>query len=453
MDAFKYQCVNLKRRTPGLLLNNGSERGDYVPMSHIFSCFNRIHDGIQLMKTYYPFDPIWSSTKKISEVSHRKVDYAWNYEYENYHPFDILEENSKVIEQFKDIKKFGSDIHLTLTLDLSLSDYDLEKIFKPLLHFGKIYLRLNHEANGYWFIYNNYYQYKEVSDFFVRCHKIVKSTCPNVYTVFSLSADVSQYENHVKNDHLKLADDQMAEALSIADYWSLDKYTSLNFGWPYYDMKEGKFSTGTIEQWWQLLYETYLKMIHKNDMKMKKLFINEFNSDSDVDGEEGQGQIIAKIYERIRKSDFDWLAGITLYQFRDHGGLGLEKGDLKEYKSMPSLLHYKDAIKNMNYELDYDEQDWKYADFIFNWTDSDSIRGLSIKNFAEKKSIENKFDVPFFLIDDKKDWFYLKPGDIHELEGQNGIILCLPPCESKSNSLKYSNTVRDFKNLIESMVV
>jgi hypothetical protein len=167
-------CFN-KNKTR-LILSNGSERGDFVPMSYIQSKLGRIHDGIQLMKAYYPYDEVWSAKHKVSQVSRKdNVNYAWDYEYEDYHPFDIFEENSITLKEMEEIKKYGSDIYLTLTIDLSLPDNELIEIVKILNGYGRIFLRINHEANGEWFRYNVFNAYKEVSDFFVRFHRIIKA--------------------------------------------------------------------------------------------------------------------------------------------------------------------------------------------------------------------------------------------------------------------------------------
>jgi dTDP-4-amino-4,6-dideoxygalactose transaminase len=67
-----------------------------------------------------------------------------------------------------------------------------------------------------------------------------------------------------------------------------------------------------------------------------------------------------------------------------------------------------------------------------------------VKNCREKKSITNKFDFPIFLVDEKQDWHHLAPEEIHDLGGQDGFVICVPPCETKTGSFKYSATVRDF---------
>jgi len=332
----KFSQAALKRKKTRLILSNGSERSDFVPIDEIFTKLGRIHDGIQILKTYYPHDPAWSPCHKISEITAKKnVNYAWDYEYEDYQPFDIWEENSTTRNEIEALKYYGADLHITLTLDLSLPDREIASIAQALEPYGRVFLRINHEANGNWFRFSRQHTYREVSDFFVRCHKIIKNNSANIYTVFNLTGDFFVNEGMVVDRFLHLGSDSLRGALNIADYWSIDKYVTLNYGWPFQEVTErsAMFFRKSVEQWWRLVEETYLKMIWHNHLVAKPLFINEFNSDSDVDGYEGQAMNIASVYNRLSKGEFEWLAGITLYQFRDFGGLGLEKGNLREYTS------------------------------------------------------------------------------------------------------------------------
>lgn len=68
-----------------LILSNGSERSDFVPLPHIFETLKRYHDGFQIMKTFYPYDSLWNTKRRVSEVSEKKnTNYAWDYEYDDY---------------------------------------------------------------------------------------------------------------------------------------------------------------------------------------------------------------------------------------------------------------------------------------------------------------------------------------------------------------------------------
>lgn len=445
--------ASLKREKVSLILANGSERGDFVPLNYIFSEFGRIHDGIQIMKTYYPYDEMWTTKGRISEYTKKEnVTYAWDYEYEDYHPFDIFEQNGNTLDEIEQIKCYGSDLHLTLTLDISLSDHELLKIIKSLIPYGRVFIRINHEANGRWFRYNQQHTLKEVCKFFVRFHHLIKSNSSNIFTIFSLSSDIFVGESIVENRFLNLNDESIKEALNIADYWSVDKYVSLNFSWPFKEaLEDGSYFKGSIDDWWRLVEETYLKMIWHNGLIAKQLFINEFNSDSDVDGYDGQASIISDIYNTISSGEFEWLAGIVLYQFRDYGGLGLEKGNLDTYKQLPSFNAYKESIKKFKYKIITEELEWQYPDYSFYWPDSDNVRGLKISEIKESNRFENKFMFPVYIVSgEQQEWTRLEQGESINIHNMNELILLIPPFKNDQGNMSTSIIIRGIKEQITS---
>ncbi len=452
----KLKQVTLKRNKTRLILSNGSERSDFVPVDEIFAKLGRIHDGIQLLKTYYPRDPAWSNRQKISTVTAKKdVRYAWDYEYEDYHPLDIWEKESVTRQQIEALKSYGSDLHLTLTLELSLSDAEIIQIVQALNPYGRVFLRINHEANGNWFRYSRQHTFQEYSDFFVRCHKIIKNHSANIFTVFNLSADSFVNEKLVVDRFLYLSEGQLREALNAADYWSIDKYVSLHYGWPFEPEITGKstaYFKGSIDQWWQLIEETYLKMIWHNHLVAKPLFINEFNSDSNVDGYGDQAQTIGGVYNRLAQGEFDWLAGITLYQFRDYGGLGLEKGNLEEYQPLPALKAYREAIGKFQYQLDVAEQEWQYSDYTFTWKDSDHIRGLQISQLDGASRLINRLEFPLFVVcGQAQSWIRLEPHESLALEHFPEMVLLIPPYKDSCGALRDMATLGDCKARIGEM--
>lgn len=452
----KISRVQMKRKKSQLIIANGSERGEYIPLEHVFSQFDRIHDGVQLMKTYYPYDESWSTNHKISEVTKKKgVTYAWDYEYEDYHPFDIWSENSNTRKELEEIKQYGADVHLTLTMDLSLDENEIRRIAESLRGYGRIYLRINHEMNGSWFRYNTQHSFKEANDFFVKCHHIMKQANSNIYTVFNLSGDAFVVDGIVKAEPLYLEEEGLKEALMIADYWSIDKYTSLHYGWPFEDVPREKMTQyfqGTIKDWWSIVEEMYIKMIWKNGLVAKPLFINEFNSDSDIDGEDGQAEIISSIYKRFGMGEFEWLEGIVLYQFRDFGGLGLEKGNKEEYKQMPALKSYREAIREYPYEF-VEEKEWEKKDFTFSWLDMDHIRGMKIEGIEEKNRFQNQFDIPVYITwDNGTEWKRVNPGESIGIKDQDQVLLFLPPYKKDKNTFMYSRIIRDVKRKLEAMI-
>ena len=171
-----------------------------------------------------------------------------------------------------------------------------------------------------------------------------------------------------------------------------------------------------------------------------------------INGDEGQSNVISNVYNRLARGDFDWLEGITLYQFRDEGGLGLERGNLKKYEQLPSLKAYTKAVGEFKYELDVDENEWEREDFIFNWRDSDSIRGLKINEIEAKYKFINKFDIPLFVVEEKEQrWTRLKVNGEYSLEGTFEIHIFLPPFKMKNGNICFSKVVRRIKDKLDEM--
>ncbi len=440
---------------PSLILGNGSERGDYISCEKVLWSMGKKHDAIQIMKTYYPHDPDWTVESKLSKTKPSgECKFAWDYSYDDYDPYDMLESASKTRSQLEDIKQLGSDIHLTLTLDIALNDDELIDIFQPLSAYGKIYLRINHESNGYWFRHNKQYTYREVGSFFVRCHKVIKNISTNIKTVFSLSADAfvgDGINSIVTQAAAHLAADELKQALYIADYWSIDKYVSLNWGWPHTTPDDSNdYFSGSIDTWWRLLEETYLLMISMNDGVMKPLFISEFNVDSDVVGEKEQAKTIEAVYTRIEASQFKWLAGICMYQYCDEGGLGLVKGTEKSYQATESLVAYRKKVHDFPANMTISADNWSKNGYTFSWESSDYIKGIKVNFECVKKTFTNRLYMPVYILQNSS-WHYIRPNKKHQLNSDEIIIFIPPSKKVHSMRINYCHAIKDIESRLEAM--
>jgi hypothetical protein len=455
---YKIKKCTLKSNGTAFILNNGSERGDFIDCEKILWSMGRIHDGIQMMKTYYPSDPSWTTEGKISKFSNKEsVSFAWGHDYDDYEPYDIHEPASKTRKQLEQVKQFGADVHLTLTMDMSLSELELERVFEPLKNFGKVYLRINHEANGYWFRHNTLHSYKEVSDFFVTCHKIIKRISSNIYTVFNVSADAfvgDGINNAVTNKDAHLEEHELLEAVKIADYWSIDKYVTLNWGWPHtHPDSSPDYFEGTIDTWWRLVEECYLLMASMNGGQCKPLFIGEFNTDSDVVGEQGQVDTIKDVYKRIRLSRYPWLKGISMYQYCDEGGLGLNKGNQYGYQETPALAAYRTEIHETDYICDLDEQEWDRSSFSFSWKDIDSIKGLKVElDGAGSANFKNRWITPVY-VKIGSSWHYLRHNQHLKINASEFFLFVPPHKKAHCDNIEYVQTVKNIKGQLASMIV
>jgi hypothetical protein len=445
-------CTAGRTRTK-LIINNGSERGDYVDCVRLQRSFASPHDGVQLMKTYYPSDPKWSSAGKISRAHPNPAStYAWDHDYDDYWPLDFELRDGTCERQLREIKCIGADVHLTLTLDLSLADEELVGIFTRLSHFGTVYLRINHETNGRWFRHHKLHSRKELGDFFVRCHRLIKCHAPNIKTVFSLSADVfvgDQTNSVVRRDLAHLDSPELREALGTADYWSLDKYVSLNWGWPHSSPdKSPNYFTGSVDTWWRLIEEAYLLMIVANGGCMKPLFLHEFNSDSDVVGESGQADAITEVYSRVQRSDLPWLEGICFYQYCDEGGLGLLQGRDGDYSATRSMSAYGEVLRQSAPEINLAAASWEHAHFSFGWQSSTDIKGIALRPPQASRRFTNRFDMPVYLVENN-DWKLLGKEESAAI-ASDSVQLFVPPAMARER-LRYVTTVHDVEARLTGM--
>ena len=210
-------------------LGDGSERGEYVNQDYILSKLGRPHRSISLMYCYYPLDAGWPGRASVVHAS-PDVSFAWDFPYDDYFTYKGGLGGSTEGEPFeymREIRRHGQDVSLTLTIDPHVSDEYLAAIGEDLRPFGRVFLRINHEATGNWFSFNKRCTYQEVADFFVRASRIIKEHAPNVQTIICIGG----IEDLAKEEMEK--EQEFAQTIPAADIWSVDKYMALHWGWPY----------------------------------------------------------------------------------------------------------------------------------------------------------------------------------------------------------------------------
>ncbi|MCK9555259.1 hypothetical protein M0R36_05535 [bacterium] len=366
-------------------LSDGSERGEYVPQNYIFNTLGRPSRAINLMYEYHPNDKNWPE-KGILENKLYKRNRRTN----GYFPYMAIETGGTACEPFKsmrDIRKFGQDIILTMTFDLDTPDEHLVQIAKDLRPFGNVIFRINHECNGCWFTYNKENTYGEVSDFFVKFHKILKRYAPNVKTNACLNGVHPEGSDVVYH----MGEKELAPAFRIADIISYDSYHSLHWGWPHdgYDPAKSNFSSGTSrvkkmgqmtrKQWWELFFDFNELMLRVNQGRQKEIYLGEVNTDADIVGLKDQAQWIKEFYNDVKKKKLSYLKGITYYQFRDRGGLGLEyemDEEMTKGRPNPSLNAYSEAVKDPYFSPVLEEKGPVEWPAVLEWESSTCARGV-----------------------------------------------------------------------------
>ncbi|MBQ2954299.1 MAG: hypothetical protein IJE07_12280 [Clostridia bacterium] len=321
-----------------LYLGDGSERAEYVNQDYILHKLGRPHCAVNIMYTYYPHDAEWPA--RISEAwADRNVSFAWDYPYDDYFPYGV---NGQPFEQMKDIRRHGQEVLLTLTLDCGLTDEELREIARQLKPFGRMMIRINHECCGNWFQHNKRYTYEQVGAFFARFVGIIKAEAPNVRTIFC--GGWGKPDGHMEQE------DAFRGCYEVADFWSCDTYLALHYGWPY-DVAEPE----NVQKSWkcdsvQLLVDQFTRT-YKRACELagekRPMITAEFNTDGDVTGPRMQGESVVRFAHHWRDNKVDWFRGISLYQFRDRGRLGLEIEDPNNSAvgiEQPMLAMYRDEV-------------------------------------------------------------------------------------------------------------
>ena len=227
MEENKLYALHMGKAKCAVDLGDGSERGEYVNQDYILRVLGRPHRSISLMYCYYPNDKGWPGRASVVHAS-PDVSFAWDYPYEDYFPYLGGVGGSTEGEPFnfmRDIRSHGQDVTLTMVIDPQVSDEHLIAIAKDLRPFGRLLLRINHECTGDWFCFTKRNSYKTIADFYCRAHRIIKEYAPNVQTILCTGG--------VEADGKIEKEEEFAEAVRVTDMWSIDKYFSLHWGWPY----------------------------------------------------------------------------------------------------------------------------------------------------------------------------------------------------------------------------
>lgn len=394
-------------------LGDGSERGEYVNQDYILHKLGRPHRSISLMYCYYPLDKGWPG--RASEVhASPDVSFAWDYPYDDYFTYKGGIGGNKEDEPFcymRDIRAHGQDVNLTLTIDPHVSDDHLIRIAEDLRPYGRMFLRINHEATGNWFSFNKRCSYQEVADFFVRFCNILSEHAPNVLKVVCIGGieDLSKTEMEMEKE--------FAQTIPVADVWSVDKYMALHWGWPYDVAERGGNShkRDTVKNTFDMTKASFERFKFLNNGKTKPMTMAEFNADGDVTGPYEQAEMVKEFCDMIKKEKAEWFSGFTFYQFRDRGRLGLEIED-PNYQDcgieQPVLKTYKEIIHDEWFMPEIKQEEEIKLPVKLRWGSSEDAEGLAIPLHFEKNPVfcEVTFDDDSnLMLEINGKWFYKSP--------------------------------------------
>ena len=398
--------VHLGKAKCGLDLGDGSERAEYVDQDYILRKLGRPHRCVNIMYTLYPKDQQWPA--RISKAcADMDIKFQWDYPYDDYFPFGV---DGQPFEQMQDIRRHGQDVLLTLTVDCSLEDDYLRKVAAQFREYGRMWLRINHECQGDWFTHNKRFSFEEIADFFVRFRGILKEEAPNVHVIFC--AGFTNPDGTVE------CEEAFRKAYEVADSWSADCYPALHYGWPY-DVAEvggGSYKCETVQENYRKFVKTY-ERLRKITGQDKFLATAECNTDGDVTGPFHQGEAVvqfARIFKRHRAEN--WFGGISMYQFRDRGRLGLEIEDPNNSGigiEQPLLRAYRKILRDKYFMPEIRRGDETAFPVRLRWGGSEDADGieLDVKFKRRPEFCEVRFEKDACLmIEFGGKWYFKAPG-------------------------------------------
>lgn len=418
MSDYKAYFVHMGKAKCAVDLGDGSERGEYVNQDYILNKLGRPHRSISLMYCYYPLDEQFPG--RISEVmKDAEVSFQWDYPYDDYFTYKGGLEGNTLGEPFnymRDVRRHGQDVTLTLTVDPNVSDEQLIAIAKDLRPFGRMFLRINHEATGDWFSFTKRTGdagYQGVADFYVRFHKIIKEYAPNVQTVLCIGGIEDPNATEI------IMEKEFSEAVKETDVWSVDKYMALHWGWPYdvalKDSPNKSFKRDTVENTYKLTKMSYNRFKEINGGESKPMVMSEFNADGDVTGAYDQAVMVKEFCDMLKNDPEEWFSGFTFYQFRDRGRLGLEIED-PNYADcgieQPVMQTYKEIIHDDFFKPSMTKGEELSFPVKLRWGGAEDAEGIEIPIHFEKNPhfCEVTFDDDSnIMMEINGKWFYKSP--------------------------------------------
>ncbi|MCQ2491116.1 MAG: hypothetical protein MJ079_05940 [Ruminococcus sp.] len=394
-------------------LGDGSERGEYVDQDYILNRLGRPHRSISLMYCYYPFDEQWPA--RISEaMKEAEVSFQWDYPYDDYFPYGGGIGGSRSNEPFnqmRDVRRHGQDVTLTITIDPHVTDEQLAAIGDDLRPFGRVFLRINHEATGNWFSFTKRAGYQEIADFYCRACRVIKEHAPNVLTVLCIGGveDLSSAEI--------VKEKEFAQAVRETDIWSVDKYMALHWGWPFDVAEPGGNShvRNSVRDIYAMTKASFERYSYICGGAVKPMIMSEFNADGDVTGAYEQADMVKLFCDILEEEHADWFTGFTFYQFRDRGRLGLEAEDPNNPAvgiEQPVMKTYKEIISSERFLPSMTEQGGTELPVRLRWGSSEDADGIAVPlHFdGDPHFCELVFDDDSnLMIEINGRWFYKSP--------------------------------------------
>ncbi len=414
MDIIK--SIHMGKAECAIDMGDGSERGEYVNQDYILNTLGRPMRAVSLMTSYYPLDEAFP--KRAHEAfSDCEITFQWDYPYDDYETYKgglIGMTDREPFNWMRDVRKHGQDVCLTITIDTNVSDDHIRAIAKDLASFGRVMLRINHEASGDWFSFTKRATYDQIALFFAHVCDIFHEEAKNVKLILCLNG-------FSKPDDEKMEmEDTFAPAIKACDIFSMDRYMALHWGWPY-DIAN-KDTKNYYREKVKNIYEMGKRCAKRFELvagEKRDMVLSEMNADGDVTGPYDQCEMLKEFCALLKEDEEKWLEGFTFYQFRDRGRLGLEWEDPNNSEvgiKLPLMDTFKEIINDEYFMPSMEEKENVSLPAKLRWggaEDSDGI-ALEIKFDKEPVFFEAYFKDDLkdanLMMEINKKWFYKAPG-------------------------------------------
>lgn len=467
--------------TVRLFISDGSERSDYLPQREAIRLLGAPHSGVNLMSCYYPRQSFWPerwlfgpdvphyrhSLCDATEATPLKDPNDWT---DGYYSFDIEDPRNDVLKQIVDVRRYGQEVRLSMMADIDTPTEELERIADILKDFGRMQLRLNHEANGNtWFRFarnvgalkgkKQRKLYYDISQFFVRAHHVFRDIAPNVTFVAcynGMGERVSKGEIGPGEMPL-MSRDRLGLMYLLPDIViSFDQYGSLHYGWPSHAIEDPPIIGGcdpAVDQAFDLtpreLCEEIITFFRQTLCRLRqediRVDLGEVNFDEDIHGPDIQAYLIHETYSWIRRHP-EIIGSATFYELTDMGGLALFRqkayGNVKDLTTTVLLDVYKDIMGWDEFRhpctavADVEEGT---ESIELTWRSSVDAEGLEVRpEGAPAKAIDFREEYWRRVLmtgeDGKEAYFHTKARTLRLRRGTESIrVFALPP-DGKDNS-------------------
>ncbi len=417
MDKYIVKSVHMGPAKTAVDLTDGSERGEYVDQDYILRQLGRPHRCINLMYCYYPNDEGWP-VRAHDAHSHDDITDVWDYPYDDYFTYKgglNGNLNDEPFTYMRDVRRHGQDVCLTLTIDPFVSDDHLVAICKDLEKFGRVLVRVNHEATGNWFSFNKRASYEQVAAFFEHVCDVFHREAKNCKLILCLDGCKNP------DDEKMEMEDIFAGAARKTDIVSVDRYMALHWGWPVDVAEEGgnTFSRSKVADIYNMCKKSYERYAFVNNGIYKPMVLSELNADADVTGPYDQAAMFREFADLLEKDEDNWLSAFTMYMFRDRGRLGLEIEDPNN-SSVGIRQPLMDTYREMIHEDFFSPKMTIGEETVFpkklRWGSFEDSEGIAVNLHIESKPVffEAYFDEELvdanLMMEIDGEWFYKAPG-------------------------------------------